>query len=282
MGELRIDRLKRVAGNGRVAAQRQHVRDSFALHPVEDLPRAVRGVRAGEVGHRLDVVVTFDPRHEFERLLAGAHAISHRDPIGRVSGECRDRALQHVDLGLVTRGHELERDRRPFALEQVRDTHRFANSIKAYLAEGEQARLPGRRPGRLCRRADERKPAGFLSCFYLRRRESPTRRVTRWESRYSSSARTGRRLAPMRSRSCATVTEPFAAMISFASSTADSYAPLVNATSLLTRTMSPRWTSARTISSSAPLCCIASGREGGVNGCAASNRSSSACGRLSS
>src|SRR5437867_6130769 len=39
---------------------------------------------------------------------------------------------------------------------------RFAQSQRR---EGEQRRLPGRRPGRLCRRRDERKPAGFLSCF---------------------------------------------------------------------------------------------------------------------
>src|SRR6266480_3950297 len=37
--------------------------------------------------------------------------------------------------------------------------------LQSQQREGEQRRLPGRRPGRLCRRRDERKPAGFLSCF---------------------------------------------------------------------------------------------------------------------
>src|SRR5437879_4840985 len=33
--------------------------------------------------------------------------------------------------------------------------------------EGEQRRLPGRRPGRLCRRRDERKPSGFPLIFLI-------------------------------------------------------------------------------------------------------------------
>src|SRR5207247_6257554 len=49
---------------------------------------------------------------------------------------------------------------------------------------------------------------------------SPTRRVTRCASRCSSRARTGRRLAPIRSRSVATVTEPCGATISLTSATA--------------------------------------------------------------
>ena len=68
----------------------------------------------------------------------------------------------------------------------------------------------------------------------------------------------------MRSRSCATVTEPFAAMISLTMATADSYADLLNAISSLTRTMSPRWARARTNSSLAPVCCIASVNDGGA------------------
>src|SRR5256886_6630147 len=40
-----------------------------------------------------------------------------------------------------------------------------SSNLSTSFWEGEQRRLPGRRPGRLCRRRDERKPAGFLSCF---------------------------------------------------------------------------------------------------------------------
>ena len=58
--------------------------------------------------------------------------------------------------------------------------------------------------------------------------------------------------------------EPFAAIIWRTIATADAYASLPNATSSLTRTISPRWTKARTISSVAPVCCVASGRDGGA------------------
>src|SRR5260370_149260 len=114
--------------------------------------------------------------------------------------------------------------------------------------------------------------------LYLSVRASPTRRVTRCAWRCSSRASTGRRLADMRSRSWATVTDPFAAMISLTIATADSYAVLLKATSSLTRTMSPRWARARTSSSSAPVCCIASRSDGGANGWPSSRLTSSTAG----
>src|SRR5467141_3368635 len=44
-------------------------------------------------------------------------------------------------------------------------SERHTNSSKTHQREGEQRRLPGQRPGRLCRRRDEREPTGSLSYF---------------------------------------------------------------------------------------------------------------------
>src|SRR5437773_11150664 len=205
-----------------MSAQREHVGDTFSLHPVQYLARPVGGVGAREMSHRLDVVVPLDSRHQLERLLSRANAIRDRHPVGRVARQRGDGAFEDLDLVLVARRHELERDRRPAPIQHVGDAH-------------------------------------LVWELYLGTRESPTRRVTRWASRYSSKASTGRRLAPIRSRNWATVTEPPAATISFTIATADSYASLANATSSLTRTISPLCANARTSSSPAWLSCIASG-----------------------
>ena len=108
MRQLRIHRREGLSGHGWVAAQREHVGDAFTLHPVEDLTRAVGAVRACEMRHRLDVVVPLDACHKLERLVSGAHAIGHGHPVGRVPRERRHRLLEHVDLALVARRHELE------------------------------------------------------------------------------------------------------------------------------------------------------------------------------
>ena len=129
---------------GVVAAQREHVGDALALHPVEDLTGAIRIVRAREVSHRLDVVVPLDPRHQVERLLARAYAVRHRDPVGRVSGEGRDRVLEELDLALVARRHELERDGRPAAPQHFGDPHRPGN----FTAECARLRRGASRAGR--------------------------------------------------------------------------------------------------------------------------------------
>ena len=128
--ELRIGGDERLTGCRRVAAKCEHVRDAFALHPVQDLPRPIGGVGACEVGHRFDVVVPFDACHQLECLLAGAHAVGDRDPVRGMAGEGRNRALQRFDLALVARRHELERDAGLAPSEHVCDSHRCGNFIK--------------------------------------------------------------------------------------------------------------------------------------------------------
>ena len=70
--------------------------------------RLVFGVRACEVGHRLEVVLPLDARDQLERLVSGRPAVGDRDPVGRVAGQGSDRLLEEVDLALVARSHELE------------------------------------------------------------------------------------------------------------------------------------------------------------------------------
>ena len=124
VGQRGIDRLERFARPWRVAPKRQHVGDALAFHPVEDPARFVAVVGAGQVGHRLDVVVPLDPRHQLQGLLAGAQAIGHRHPVGCVSAQRGDGPLEKLDLALVARGHELERHGRTASVEQLRDAHR--------------------------------------------------------------------------------------------------------------------------------------------------------------
>ncbi len=106
--ELRIGGHERLARAGRVATQREDVRDPLALHPVEDRARFIGGVRAREVRHRLDVVLALDARDELERLVPCRLAICDRDPVRRVARERSDGLLDRGDLVLVARRHELE------------------------------------------------------------------------------------------------------------------------------------------------------------------------------
>ena len=92
----------------RVAAEREHVRDSLSLHPVEDLARPVCRVRAREVGHGLDVVVALDSSHKLESLLSGPQPVGHGDPIRRVTGKRGHGPFEHVDLAFVAWRHEFK------------------------------------------------------------------------------------------------------------------------------------------------------------------------------
>src|SRR5712692_1888022 len=73
--------------------------------------------------HRLDVVVPLDPRNELQGFLAGAQAIGHGHPVGSVTRQGRDSLFEHLDLALIARRHELERDGRPASCQQLGYAH---------------------------------------------------------------------------------------------------------------------------------------------------------------
>ena len=83
--EVRVGSHERLAGAGRVATQREDVRNTLTLHPVEDRARFVSGVRARQVRHGLDVVLALDARDELERLVPCRLAIRDRNPVRRVA-----------------------------------------------------------------------------------------------------------------------------------------------------------------------------------------------------
>src|ERR1700674_5307691 len=78
VSELGISRHETLIRVLWVSAQRQHVGDTLPLHPVKDLARPARRVRAREMRHRLDVILALDPCHQLQRLVAGAQAVRDR------------------------------------------------------------------------------------------------------------------------------------------------------------------------------------------------------------
>jgi hypothetical protein len=111
-----------------IAAQGDDVFDPADVQRLEDTAHLLsRVARRHHVGHRLDVHLLLDARHQREGERATLHCerTGHRDEVGQETRQLADRLEQLLRRPQVGRGKELEGEGRSVSLVQRRNAHAY-------------------------------------------------------------------------------------------------------------------------------------------------------------